>query len=863
MSWTTSLRGETVAEVVTHLEAGAHVNVIGMAGSGRSSLLRETKHELDARGWRVVELAGIAAFRERPLVPLALAGVDVAGGPVTTANIAASTDALVETIKRPSTILIVDDADDLDEISAGVVIAAERRRGTPILTTIRPGRRSAAAVELWSRSGSGVRVELRAMRYDSVCVLVLDVLAGPVEPATMARIATTSGGLPGLVVALAETGRKNGRLVQRDGVWSAGSDLWAPELSQAVAPILAGLGDEKIEALRTLALALAMPVDDAVKVVSWELLDGLEESGLVHVMGAGDGSMIGIYPPLVADYFRHETRSIRRRHVAESLATVAGPQVDDFALLALLQPSEPGGDPTESEAVRSEYLKGHGAAEVAARRTAWMRDPRPRTAVPYVISLHNFGADPKRITEVVDKTPHHASEESEKADEAALVVWQACYAALAGNDLRAACAVLRTAREARPAADGLMRATEANLQLLLERVPDDALLQPPPSTEVSLSHEAQTIVAAESLLARGQCAAASERVAGTHIEFPPYVLRADIVDELALVLRGEVDRGVTLAGEKLRAARRSLDAAAIAGHSYVVSLGLLLAGRLDELEHHLDVTLALAEPPMLEWHFQVGSLGVAALLAAARGRRRYAESLAMQARTHGNRPGPLPAMVPDVIAGTLGTGDTSDLWTTVRDRLERGYVAQAIFHSMWAAEQVPDVVTARKVREAAEATDGRALRFVADYAVAISEGDADALTRTGDRLLEVGFAAVGFRSHVAAIRLHRTEADARAAAEASEVLWQKAGLLGIDLGFVSAALARDIDLTPRELEITQLASTGRSNQSIADQLTLSVRTVENHLLSAYRKVGVESRDEITRVMSTWLSAAEMGSLDLL
>jgi ATP/maltotriose-dependent transcriptional regulator MalT len=44
-------------------------------------------------------------------------------------------------------------------------------------------------------------------------------------------------------------------------------------------------------------------------------------------------------------------------------------------------------------------------------------------------------------------------------------------------------------------------------------------------------------------------------------------------------------------------------------------------------------------------------------------------------------------------------------------------------------------------------------------------------------------------------------------------------------------------LTPREAEVLALAAGGRSNQEIADDLVLSVRTVERHLATVYRKIG--------------------------
>ncbi|MEW2619324.1 AAA family ATPase [Streptomyces sp. NPDC048106] len=48
-------------------------------------------------------------------------------------------------------------------------------------------------------------------------------------------------------------------------------------------------------------------------------------------------------------------------------------------------------------------------------------------------------------------------------------------------------------------------------------------------------------------------------------------------------------------------------------------------------------------------------------------------------------------------------------------------------------------------------------------------------------------------------------------------------------------------LSPRELEVTRLVATGRSNRQIAEALFLSPKTVAQHLSSAMRKLGVSSR----------------------
>ncbi len=50
-------------------------------------------------------------------------------------------------------------------------------------------------------------------------------------------------------------------------------------------------------------------------------------------------------------------------------------------------------------------------------------------------------------------------------------------------------------------------------------------------------------------------------------------------------------------------------------------------------------------------------------------------------------------------------------------------------------------------------------------------------------------------------------------------------------------------LTPREMEVLCLLALGLDNEDIAGKLTLTMRTIQNHVSTIYSKLGVESRAE--------------------
>lgn len=74
-----------------------------------------------------------------------------------------------------------------------------------------------------------------------------------------------------------------------------------------------------------------------------------------------------------------------------------------------------------------------------------------------------------------------------------------------------------------------------------------------------------------------------------------------------------------------------------------------------------------------------------------------------------------------------------------------------------------------------------------------------------------------------------------------------------------AARARLLELTRREAEVVAWAAEGKTNAEIGTILGVAARTVQHHLESTYRKLGVENRTAAARLVLT--SSALMSPSD--
>ena len=66
------------------------------------------------------------------------------------------------------------------------------------------------------------------------------------------------------------------------------------------------------------------------------------------------------------------------------------------------------------------------------------------------------------------------------------------------------------------------------------------------------------------------------------------------------------------------------------------------------------------------------------------------------------------------------------------------------------------------------------------------------------------------------------------------------------------------DLTPQELQVALLLTSGRTTRETAAALFLSPKTVEYHLRHVYQRLGIHSREELAQWLGRHGEVADLG-----
>lgn len=183
----------------------------------------------------------------------------------------------------------------------------------------------------------------------------------------------------------------------------------------------------------------------------------------------------------------------------------------------------------------------------------------------------------------------------------------------------------------------------------------------------------------------------------------------------------------------------------------------------------------------------------------------------------------------------VAAGDTDRAAHAIATAVRRGIdTNHTTFAALTAATAVrfgrPDAVLALLEEAAGLAPDAALVPLLARYAAVATAGD-------GVVLLEVA-------RDLAAAGLLGLAVDAAAAAEVQDIPGAAALASGYRAGNPTPDARAGAGLSRQEWAVVGAAAERLRNREIADRLGLSVRTVENYLANAFRKLGVTRRDDL-------------------
>jgi DNA-binding NarL/FixJ family response regulator len=830
-------RAAELAEVLDSVRRGTNVVVRGLPGAGRSELLRRAAADLEATGIQAVTANGLYWDRARQR--------RAATQPANTdADVVSFATSLAQELQG-SVVLLVDDADELDDATMLLVDTLASRLRAPMIMAVPPLPRDARSA-LPRASRHAVTVDVRPLLYPETTDYLRAHRGIHADARLATRIYTKSGGVPGLVDALVDTGTRSGLIAERDGTWSmTGTSLWNRHLEPFVMRLVGSLSAEEHDALEALALAGALPLGPALELVGPALVTSLSERELLTVLGdTRSGALISVTPPLVADHVRRSTISPARLVLEDRVRAVLGDEAsgaDDPAGQGVASLGTP------ADAALGRYFADREASDQRVRWRLWDDAPSVPAALRYLAVAMTASGPPQGVDELLVRTP--VTDADSAADVLALAAYAVLHRDLHHGDASAVLGVLDEVSRRFPQLSEALVWQQRLSDMLRGGVELAASAEGEAPTE-SIGRNAVAAVRGLTDALGGRGADASARLAEMTGRPSPIIAYVESMTHgLALLAEGRGDELADTALRSLDAARVVLDRSALFLHSYLATVALIRVGRWREARQILGGVLVLGSPPRFLAHSWAGMCRLSALLSLRSGDPAFSRSLLAGADAAVGSDGALPGAqrrLSDAIRA-LAEGDDAGAADEMREGAQecrgRGWFLAAVSLQTYAVCLDP---TDRNVRELQTLRDhpvGRSTTQFVDFVVAArssAEAAADAAAAY------VPDASTFFVILVLRTLTEHAEAasstDARVLADAASALTERAGWER-PAEYFDGRHALMVELTPREREIGLLAGV-HSNGEIAELLHLSTRTVANHVSNALRKLGLSSRAEL-------------------
>ncbi|MGV8882455.1 MAG: LuxR C-terminal-related transcriptional regulator [Rhodoglobus sp.] len=841
----------TIVEMATSLRAGICV-LEGQQGAGATTLATAAAAELKRQGIQVHSVIASPELRSIPFGAMAsvLATVRAAADAPVAERLHLLLASLAPTTVAP--VLIVDDAPSLDDLSAATIRQLVHSYGVRCIVTTRLGAELPEPLARLDDEGLVRRIGIPPLAASVAADLVAHVVGERIEATSLQRLIERSGGIPLLLRGLLQSAVDNSGVHQTDSGIVIDERPLPPRMALSIAAQFADLGDEVKACAELLSVAGRIPVGLI------EQGDAVRSLTLRGLATTTDG-VVSIARPLHAETVRSllsVSRVDELRITAAALLAHTGNDDQRFASIVLA--SESTQPPSTADmmwaAQRANTVDHRAVAITLADRAISLAAGRDESIPAEALLVR---ADALSISGRLDEADETFREALALADNdellAATAVRAGFHFAIRRRQPDRAAAIWSDVGEriTDPVARRYLSTNVLKWQLMSGAVgepdsADDAVAHEtdevdpaaalnPIFFQLPLAVFAGDIDRARALIARGRSVAEAARHRTRH--------GTDLLDFgefLVILLEGRLEDALAFA--EMVHPDRFDEAAGM--WAYGTALAHYHAGRLDEA-----LRLATKAVEQLAWRDFLGALGAATGLKAAAAAQLGLIALATEVAS-GMNATPRTFLTAELqVAEAEGwmlaaagdhAGMVERITAAVRLATDSRHWTFAVMTASLATRLGhPEVVLAAS-RAAGVSPTAPIVDLLVGHADALARTDAAGLLVAAEALSAAGFAASAHDAARQAAEIARASGSsplARRARDAQSRIAERLTPRPLSDG------PADV-LSPRELAVVQLAANRARNREIAEQLGLSTRTVESHLANAFKKLGINNRDEL-------------------
>lgn len=851
------------ADLVIHQKAS--LVLAGPAGVGKTRLASELAGRCVRAGLTAVSVTGTSSSVDIPFGAFAplLPPLD----PELVGRVDAQADllrrtamTLVQAASPRRMVLIVDDGHSLDGASATLVYQLATTTSASVIATVRTGEPAPQPItKLW-KDNLAVRRDVAGLSARGVGELLSTVLSAPLDPSAVAELRDRSDGNVLFLRELVLGAVRSQTLRNDGGIWRLCGPLTVSDrLSELIRVRLDALTADELRVLELVGVGEPLAITELTVLGEPEVAERLERMKVLVSQAEGSELKVRFAHPLYGDVIRNQTPALRRHALARSLAdaveAIGSPGRDDLLRVAVWR-LEGGGGTAELMLAAAREARWRYDFTLAERlaRAAQASDAGPEADLlaAQLASLQGRGDVAEQqfatLTEVVRDDNLRGAVAISRIDNLAFYLGRPVEGVTAAEHAEEVLQNQRWRDQIQARRSALVfsiRGPRAGAEVaipLLERADGEALVWAAQVAAFTLGRLGRI---AEGLDVNDRGQAARLKV-DTPMDWYPWThlfFRCQL-----LAWSGRFADAGALANAQYETALAEHSGEAQAWFAWHLVSMAPEQGNVDSaIRHGREAVVHFRE--LGRPQFMAFGLTYLAMALSLGGRAEDAietlqtlDGLGMSDYFMGVDPLQARAWTA-VAAGDLPTARRHLYDAASQGRAIGDFVgASAALHGLARLGHAREVLA--DLNDVASRVEGQLVRVRCDHVRALARANADQLSEVARSFEAMGANLLAAEAAAdAAVELRKSSDYRRftAAERYAQLLAERCE------GAITPALSRissPATLTRAERDAALLAAAGRSNKEIADELHLSVRTVEGRLQRAYARLGVGNRREL-------------------